>query len=127
MIPNVKLCPSVEALLPFNYRESIGRRILLASPSKPFKPLGLMLWDVGSLSVEARIGNQPQAGFLGSVPARWYTTSQNFEQVVKAIAQGKEPGSPWGPWDVVYPGIDVALIFDGDASKIQALMWGHSI
>jgi hypothetical protein len=99
---------------------------LLATTQKPFKPLGLMLWDVGTLGVEALLtGNQPQLTVaFGKVPARWFTVSQSFEQVVAAMAEGKQPGLGWGTWDQFYPGILCRLKFDGPVRDVQALMWG---
>lgn len=116
-----------EALLPFE----LGRghsRTFMASPQKPFKPRGLMLWDVPhALNVEATIiGNNHQLMVaFGKVPALWFAQAQTFEQVVADRAKGKEPSS-WGSWDALYPGIMVRLEFDGDASGVRAVMWGHS-
>jgi len=114
-----------EALLPFEVR---GGWTLMASPQKPFKPRGLMLWNAAHLSVEAMVigvTHQVVASFA-KVPALWFMTSQNYEQVVAARAEGKEPGQGWGSWDAVYPGMLVRLDFDGPAADVKALMWGYS-
>jgi len=125
-----------EALLPFvndGYGGAIDRT-LSASPQKPFRPRGLMLWNAAHLSVEAVIiGNQHQVLVsFGKVPALWFMTSQTYEQVVSARAEGKEPGQGWGSWDALYPGIMVRLLFDGPLvgpsaeHDVKAVMWGHS-
>jgi hypothetical protein len=115
----------VEALMPF---EASGGQTLLASPQKPFKPRGLMLWDAPpSLNVECIvIGNMHQVLVAyGKVPALWFQQAQTFEQVVAARAAGQEPAS-WGSWDALYPGVMVRLEFDGPAN-VRAVMWGHTL
>lgn len=114
---------SAQGLLTF---EPESEYTLTATPQKPFKPLGLMLWDVGTLSVQAMvIGRQPQLSVsFGLVPARWFTVSQSFEQVVASFAEGKQPGQGWGTWDAMYPGILCRLSFNGPVGFAQALMWG---
>lgn len=116
-----------ETLLPF-VAHYPGSRFLEAAPQMIFKPRGLMLWGAEELNVEAVvIGHQPQlAVSYGQVPALWFMGSQNYEQVVAAHAEGKEPGQGWGSWDDLYPGLLVRLSFDRPARGVRALMWGHS-
>lgn len=115
-----------QALLTFERVTSDGR-MFQAEPMKPFHPRGLMLWDVGTLQLEAMtIGRDDQLVVsFGRVPARWFTVAQSFEQLCESVLQGVEPPS-WGTWDPLYPGIRVRLVFDGPADGVQALMWGLS-
>lgn len=126
-----------EGLLTFEHDGGYwpGNLTLVASPWKVFKPAGLMLWNVAGLYVEAAIiGNQHQlVASCGAIPAEWFTTSQNFEQVVRALKEGKEPGRGWGDWDRLYPGVMVRLLFKKPPTyrepavpeAVKALMWGH--
>ncbi len=115
-----------QALLPFCSEG--GGRVLQASPQRPFKPRGLMLWNAGELSVEATyVGNSEQLlCSWGKVPAAWWSTQQSFEEVCKALAEGKEAAS-WGTWDHAYPGVMVRLTFDGDCAGVRAVMWGVTL
>jgi hypothetical protein len=104
-----------------------GERVLVGETQKPFMPKGLMLWNVGDLQVAAAlIGTNLQLlCSFGKVPARWWSTQQSFDDVVRALAEGKEAAS-WGTWGTVHPGVLVRLQFDGDASAVRAVMWGLS-
>ncbi len=115
-----------QALLTFERVTSDGR-IFQAAPMKPFLPRGLMLWDVGTLQLEAMvIGRDDQLVVsFGRVPARWFTVAQSFEQLAESVLAGVEPPS-WGTWDRLFPGVLVRLVFDGPADAVQALMWGLS-
>jgi hypothetical protein len=115
-----------QALLTFE-RATADGRIWQAQPMKPFQPRGLMLWDVGTLQLEAMVigrDDQMRVSF-GRVPARWFTVAQSFEQLAESVLAGVEPPS-WGHWDPLYPGLLVRLVFDGPADDVQALMWGLS-
>jgi len=114
LLPFVAYCP--------------GSTTLEASPQRPFKPRGLMLWDAGDLNVEATyVGNCEQLlCSWGKVPAAWWSTQASFEEVCKALADGKEAAS-WGTWDSAHPGVRVRLTFDGDCSRVRAVMWGLSL
>lgn len=119
---------SDESLLLFERDGRYGRTTLLANVQRYFKPRGLMLWDVGTLQLSATlIGNVDGVvlASYGMLPARWFTVAQSFEQVRTAMTEGKEPATGWGDWNCMYPGIQVRLIFDGDCSAVQAVMWGH--
>jgi hypothetical protein len=122
----------IEALLTFD-APAPSVMELRASPIRPFTPRGLMLWNADHLEVEAAIiGTQHQlVASCGRIPARWFSTAQNFEQVAKALQEGKEPGQGWGAWDSVYPGSLVRLTFTAPVDlflpRVQALMWGHSL
>ena len=121
-----------EALLPFAVD---GERTLRAEPQRPFVPRGLMLWNAAGLSVEAAIiGRDMQLVVAcGKVPAQWFASSQSFEQVTKALAEGNAPGRGWGHWNPLYPGVLVRLEFDGlvagmqRSQPVQALMWGLTV
>jgi hypothetical protein len=120
-----------EGLLTFDPPYAPGTLTLTASPQRPFKPRGLMLWNVGEIEVEAAlIGNQGQlVASCGRIPGQWFATSQNFEQVCEALKAGKEPARGWGDWDALYPGVLVRLTFsypvDAFSPHVRALMWGH--
>lgn len=120
-----------EGLLAFE--PSSDARMLQASPMRPFKPRGLMLWNVGEIEVEAAIiGHTHQlAASCGRIPGQWFATSQSFEQVCEALKTGKEPARGWGDWDALYPGVLVRLIFsypvDAFSPHVRALMWGHEL
>lgn len=120
-----------QALLPFEPAYvSPDCSVLQAQPMKRFQPKGLMLWDVGTLSLSATIigrDEQISASFR-SVPARWFTVAQSFEQLEKAFREGIEPPA-WGSWDVMYPGLICRLHFDAPLvlsgfHNVQAVMWG---
>ena len=115
-----------QSLLTFE-RATADGRILQAQPMRPFLPRGLMLWDVGTLQLEAMvIGRDDQLVVsFGRVPARWFTVAQSFEQLAASVLGGVEPPS-WGEWDPLYPGLIVRLVFDGPTDGLQALMWGLS-
>lgn len=115
----------VEALVPFERRDG-NVFVLIAAPQKPFLPRGLMLWDVGLLNVSAAlIGRDLQlVCAFGDVPARWFNVQKSFEAVVLAQSAGDAAG--WGHWTTCYPGQLIQLRFDGPASRVQALMWGHT-
>jgi hypothetical protein len=114
-----------QALLTFERMHGDGR-VLEASPMKQFLPRGLMLWDVGTLQLEAIVlGGRPDQLTVswGRVPARWFTVAQSFEQLAESVLKGVEPPS-WGNWDPLYPGVRLRLVFDGPADGVQALVWG---
>ena len=93
-----------------------------------FKPRGLLLWDVGRLSLDLLlIGNDLQLMCsFGPLPARWFTTADSFDAIAKSVADGKEPPA-WGDWSAVLPGVLVRLRFDGPAPNAQAVMWGEYV
>ncbi len=114
---------ALEALLLFERGGRYGSNVLVANVQRPFKPRGLMLLSA------TLIGNTDGVvlASFGKLPARWFTVSQSFDQVREAIAAGNEPGQGWGDWSSLYPGIQVRLLFEGDPSAVQALMWGHAL
>lgn len=118
----------VEGLLTFE-RSSTNPRIFEASPQRSFKPRGLLLWDVGTLSIEAAtIGRDHQlVQSWPAIPARFFATALSFEQLQQMAREGREPSGAWGSWHAAHPGMLVRLVFDGDASAVQACMWGHTI
>ncbi len=119
----------VEALLTFEPESNYSTQVLTGRPQKPFLPRGLMLWGVAGRNLQAMLvgrNNELVASF-GLVPAEWFMTSQSFEQVVKAHAEGVEPGRGWGHWSTAHPGMLVRLVFDQPVDGgVRALMWGWS-
>lgn len=113
---------NLQAVLPFE-RES--ERTLIARPQRPFQTRGLMLWDVGTLQLEAVLTSTTLelVCAFGPVPARWFTVAESFEQLELAVRDGKEPPG-WGTWSTAHPGQIIRLHFDGPCAAVQALMWG---
>lgn len=102
---------------------------LLACPSRPFKPKGLLLWDVpGSETVRAFIGTDQQNSVsFEPVPARWFTHWRSFAEIARATSEGHEPPG-WGEWSLVRPGLMIRLVFSAPiARSVQAVMWGHTV
>ncbi len=121
-----------EALLSFQLHhdhDGVRERTRLeAWTQKPFQPRGLMLWDVDHAQLEMlTIGAHHELlCSFGPLPARWFTAAASFEQVAKAVAEGKEPPS-WGSWSAVFPGQLVRLVFDRKLDAPQAVMWGIAL
>lgn len=115
--------PTRQGLLPFR-RE--GDRVFIGEPMRVFKPRGLMLWDVGRELINMILVGRDLALVVDfrDIPARWFTTAQNFEAIARAVAEGKDPPA-WGSWDSVYPGQHVRIEFNGPVPDAQALMWGE--
>ena len=114
-----------EGLLTF---ERKAPNVLEAYSQRPFKPRGLLLWDVGAAQIQmCTIGaNHELVSSFAPIPARFFTTAASFEQVALAVAEGKEPPA-WGSWSQVHVGQIVRLVFDSAPPGVQAVMWGHAI
>lgn len=118
-----------EALLTFEPESQYSDYVLTGRPQKPFLPRGLMLWGVAGMNLRAALVSVHDTINIGCglVPAEWFATSQSFEQVLKAHAEGNGPGRGWGHWPTVHPGQMVRLLFDRPLSgSVRALMWGHT-
>lgn len=118
-----------EALLTFEPESQYSDHVLTGRPQKVFLPRGLMLWGVAGMNLRAALVSVHDTINIGCglVPAEWFATSQSFEQVLKAHAEGNGPGRGWGHWPNVHPGQMVRLLFDRPLSgSVRALMWGHT-
>ncbi len=121
-----------EALCPFEHYDDRRPDVLRAHVQRPFRPVGLMLWDLphGALVWPIVGSGLELVVAFGAVPARWFASCESFEAVAKMLDQGKQPPS-WGRWNVVTPGQFIELRFtlsDGKPVNVfqsQALMWGH--
>lgn len=120
------LVADVETLCTF---EATSEMMLQAMPLRPFKPSGLLLWDVpGKETVRAFVGTDMQLeATFEPVPARWFAHWRSFSEILRAIAEGLEPPG-WGEWNLVYPGVIIRLIFSEPIARdVQAVMWGHTV
>jgi hypothetical protein len=115
----------VEALCSF---VPLGNLRLEALAQRPFRPSGLMLWDVpDSAKVTVSIGQNAQLNVVfDPIPCRWFSHFRSFAEVVRATADGLEPPA-WGAWDAVHPGMLIRLTFSEPVPSAQALMWGHTV
>lgn len=124
---NLGEAPTLQGLLPF-FRPENDRphRVLIAKPMRVFKPRGLMLWDVGRETINMLLVGRDLELVCDfrSIPARWFTTAQNFAAVARAVAEGVDPPA-WGDWHTAWPGYDIRIEFDGPVPEAQALMWGE--
>lgn len=107
-----------------------------AMPQRTFRPRGLMVWGAPLKAlVRAIVCRDSPAVTYEAIPARWFSMQQSFEQLAKALDEGKEPAS-WGDWNTVRPGMqiriellmtDVMPIDSEQAEEVQLLMWGHAV
>jgi hypothetical protein len=123
----------LQGLMPFTMvRSNPGECLLMAHPQIPFKPRGLMLFDLPERAEVTinRIGmNEQLTVCAGVLPARWFAQAQSFEQIAQALDEGKEPVA-WGDWDPVWlgQGVQLGLIWP---ERVQAnpiaVMWGNKV
>lgn len=108
----------------------------LGEPVVPFRPEGLVIWDAppGALVQQAQIGMDHQVKVSHApVPARWFASGDNYQQIAEAIAAGKDPPG-WCSWKVMYPGLRMQLTLMtsdgrplGPESGVELCMWGLSV
>lgn len=120
----------VRSLLPFERMKVDGVKTFEAEPFETFKPEGLMIWGASYYATVRHIliGAVPQlvAG-IAPIPARWFASSQSYEQVWRAHREGKDPPG-WGDFSIVYHGMTVKIeIEDSSFDGVQLLMWGKSL
>lgn len=120
-----------EKLLPFATKEDATFLCFEASPRMPFKPTGLLLWNVSPLDEVSAcyVGRDTQlTATFEPVPAAWFASAYSFEEVEKRAELGKYPAT-WGHWNVAEPGVIIRIevrIKDPatDRDRVRALMWG---
>lgn len=126
-----------EMLLPFTRSEDSGylglgyARVYSTEPQVIFKPKGLMIWGAPDDAevMHVKIGRSPQlTATWGPIPARWFSTFQSYEEVAKAIEEGKMPAG-FGHFDVIQRGMTVEVHIQSKEKlpPTKILMWGLGI
>lgn len=109
-----------------------------AMPQVVFRPRGLIIWNAPPKAiVSAFVGTTVQLiTSYPPIPAKWFGSFANFQQIAKMIEEDKEPAA-WGDWDTVSPGmyIRIQIIADkasdmtnsylGPDQGIELCMWGE--
>jgi len=122
-----------EALLPFEWNPI---KVFHAAPQRVFKPRGLAIWGAppGAVVRQALIGiNMQLVAAYGSIPCRFFSYGQSYEQIYTLLDKGVEPPA-WGRWNVASPGQLIQLdIADekgraiGPDEGVEVCMWGHCL
>ena len=127
MAAQTHLTESVKTLLTFSGKNGD----YIAHTQLPFKPAGLMIWtdhDPSDCYVDVFVGvNSVQC----SVPLRWYSTLQSFEQVKQAWFKGQDIAN-WQDWPSIGIGNVVRVSFSNGERKplyveAQMLVWGENL
>ena len=108
---------------------------LIATPREPFKPRGLMLWNLpdDTMVSACHCGNHREVlASQDPVPAMFFATALSFEQVEALLKMNKEPAT-WCTFSPLQQGTYVKLYLTRDGilltedSKIRAAMWGQQL
>jgi len=137
LLPSDYELPQRRLLLPFTWK---GQRFN-AEPQRPFRPRGLVIWGAPpGATVHCWIGIHLEiVAAWGDVPARFFASGDNFEQIAKQLEAGKEPPA-WVDWHDIRPGVIVQLEVRsrtnvakrtgdlplGPDDGIELVMWGYA-
>lgn len=104
-----------------------------ANPQMPFKPCGLMLWDLPPRTMlsQSLIGMDEQ--ILAShapIPADFFTTAKSYDQLMAQVEAGLFPPS-WPTFDSMTPMVHARIVLlDAEAERfhtssgVRLCMWG---
>jgi hypothetical protein len=107
---------------------AIGSMSLQGVAQRPFRPRGVMLWDVPERARVHIFRGTDLQGLIsfGQIPARWFMQWKSFAEIVRDLDAGKEPPA-WGTWDTFAPGVMLRLLFDQPVPDAQGIVWGETI
>lgn len=122
-----------ESLCPFEWSAGF---CFQAMPQILFRPSGLIIWGAPPMaSVEQiKVGNCEQLIVsYGRLPARFFSSGDNFAAIMKLLAEGKEYPS-WGTWDTCEVGNILRIVIRdkddkvlGPEDGIELLVWGITV
>lgn len=117
--------------MPFPPPNSVtGTVYFTIQPDVPFKPMGLMLWDLpedASLEMCKIANEECVIASYGKLPAKVFARAESYEKLKELVENGEEFFSEWLDAPPITPANRVTVILSsetGSFEKTRAAFWG---